>query len=209
MIWTIGHSTRTVEALVDLLRAHGIRRLADVRTLPRSRRNPQFNTDALPGPLAEAGISYVHVSRLGGLRRARPDSPNTAWRTPGFRGYADHMQTPEFAAALDGLLAEAAEAPTAVMCAEAVPWRCHRWLLADALVARGEPVAHIVSADAAPPHTLTPPARVDGPRVTYPGPPELFRRDEGRPATPPARGKKAATPGRRAARSGSSPSPTR
>jgi uncharacterized protein (DUF488 family) len=209
MIWTVGHSTRTLEALVALLRAHGIRRLADVRSLPRSRRHPQFNADTLPGPLAGAGIDYVHLPALGGLRRARPDSPHTALRNPGFRGYADHMQTAVFAAALDGLLALATGAPTAVMCAEAVPWRCHRWLLADALIARGEPIAHILSAAAAGRHALTPSARVDGTHVTYPGPPELFPPDSGRAASPPARARRAAAPGRRARRSGSSPSRTR
>lgn len=209
VIWTIGHSTRTLEALVALLRAHGIRRLADVRSFPRSRRHPQFNVDVLPGPLAEAGIVYEHLPALGGFRRPRPDSVNTAWREPGFRGYADHMQTPEFAAAVDGLLARAATAPTAVMCAEAVPWRCHRQLLADALVVRGEPVAHIVSAAAAQPHALTPAARVAGARVTYPGTPELFPPGAGGRPTPPARARRAAVRGRPAARSGSSPSRTR
>ena len=209
MIWTIGHSTRTVEALAALLRAHGIRRLADVRSFPRSRRHPQFNVDVLPGPLAEAGIVYEHVPTLGGFRRPRADSVNTAWREPGFRGYADHMQTPEFAAAVDGLLARAATAPTAVMCAEAVPWQCHRRLLADALVVRGEAVAHIVSAAAALPHALTPTARVVGARVTYPGPPELFAPGADEGPTPPARARRAPARGRPAARSGSSPSRTR
>ena len=209
MISTIGHSTRTVEALVALLRAHGIRRLADVRSFPRSRRHPQFNVDALPGSLAEAGIDYEHVPALGGFRRPRPDSHNTAWRNPGFRGYADYMQTPAFAAAVDHLLEQAAVAPTAVMCAEAVPWRCHRWLLADALVARGESVAHILSAAAAEPHVLTPAARVDGARVTYPGAPELFPSGAGVAPTPPARARRAAGRGRPAARSGSSRSRTR
>lgn len=182
MVWTIGHSTRSLEALVGLLRAHGIRHLVDIRSVPRSRRNPQFNADALPGPLAGAGIRYTHLPPLGGLRRPRPDSPNTGWGNAGFRGYADHMQTAEFAAALEALRALAAAAPTAVMCAEAVPWRCHRWLLADALVARGEPVAHIVS-DAPPrAHALTPSARVEGTRLTYPGPLQLFPSDEDAPA---------------------------
>jgi uncharacterized protein (DUF488 family) len=208
MIWTIGHSTRTVEALVALLTAHGIRRLADVRSFPRSRRHPQFNVDVLPGRLAEAGITYEHVPALGGFRRPRPDSVNTAWREPGFRGYADHMQTPEFGAAVDGLLARAATVPTAIMCAEAVPWRCHRQLLADALVARGESVAHVVSAAAATAHALTPTARVVGARVTYPGTPELFPRGAGEEPTPPARARRAVARGRRAGRSGSSPSRT-
>lgn len=200
MVWTIGHSTRTLEALVALLRTHGIRRLADVRSLPRSRRHPQFDAAVLPGTLAEAGIQYVHLPALGGLRRGRPDSPHTALRNPSFRAYADHMQTPAFAAALDDLVALARQTPTAVMCAEALPWRCHRWLLADALVARGEPVAHILSATAAERHALTPAARVDGTQVTYPGPPELFPPESGRAASPPARARRAGAPGRRARR---------
>ena len=179
MVWTIGHSTRPLEALVGLLRAHGIGHLVDVRSVPRSRRNPQFNADALPDPLADAGIRYTHLPALGGLRRPRRDSPNTGWENAGFRGYADYMQTAEFAAALDALQALAAAAPTAVMCAEALPWRCHRWLLADALLARGEPVAHILSEAPPRPHALTPSARVEGTRLTYPGPLELFPSGEG------------------------------
>jgi uncharacterized protein (DUF488 family) len=167
-VFTIGHSTRTLEALVELLHAHGITRLVDVRTVPRSRRNPQFNRDALPASLAGAGIEYVHMRDLGGLRKARRDSINTAWRNASFRGYADYMQTREFDEALGTLVAHAEHARVAIMCAEAVPWRCHRSMIADALVVRGVAVRHILSAQRTDPHALTGFARVDGVRVTYP-----------------------------------------
>ncbi len=167
-IYTVGHSTRPIDALVEMLRAHGVARLVDVRSLPRSRRNPQFNRDAMPAPLAAAGIGYVHMPGLGGLRKPRPDSINTAWRNDGFRGYADYMQTPEFETNVEALLEQARREPIAYMCAEAVPWRCHRSLLSDALVARGIEVRHITSPTRAEPHTLTAFARVDGTRVTYP-----------------------------------------
>jgi uncharacterized protein (DUF488 family) len=170
VIHTIGHSTRSLAELVGLLRAHGIRRLADVRSLPGSRRHPHVDRGALPGPLAAAGIGYVHLPDLGGLRRPRPDSPHTAWREPGFRAYADHMQTPVFARALDALVAEADQTPTALMCAEADPYRCHRQLIADALLARGVQVRHVLGPGRAVPHRLTPFARVEHGRVGYPGP---------------------------------------
>ncbi|HEY3066867.1 MAG TPA: DUF488 domain-containing protein [Methylomirabilota bacterium] len=168
-IWTVGHSTRALEDFVELLRAHAITRLADVRTIPRSRRHPQFNRETLPGSLAAAGIGYVHLAALGGWRRPRADSINTAWRNESFRGYADHMQTPEFETALPGLIALAAVDRVAIMCAEAVRWRCHRSLIADALVARGVGVEHIESVSRAVAHTLTPFAHVREGRVTYPG----------------------------------------
>jgi len=168
-VWTVGHSTRTLETFVELLRAHEIMVVADVRTIPRSRRNPQFNREALPPSLGAAGIGYVHVAALGGLRRPRPDSINTGWRNASFRGYADHMQTPEFAAALDRLLELAGGDRVTVMCAEAVRWRCHRSLLADALLARGVAVQHIETPTRAVLHTLTAFAHVEGTRVTYPG----------------------------------------
>jgi len=167
-LYTIGHSTRPADAFVALLRAHGIRHLVDVRTIPRSRHNPQYNSDALAATLAAAGIGYTHMKSLGGLRKPKPDSINAGWRNDSFRGYADYMQTPEFAAALDDLLAIGAEQPTAIMCAEAVPWRCHRSLVADALFARGVEADEIVSETRATPHKLTSFARVDGTRVTYP-----------------------------------------
>ncbi len=175
-LWTIGHGTRALEELIGLLQAHGIRCLVDVRTVPRSRRNPQFNRETLPGALTGAGIAYVHAPDLGGLRRPRADSPNTAWRNASFRGYADHMSSAEFGRALEGLIHRARAMPTAVMCAESVPWRCHRSLIADALTARGVGVSHILSARRADPHVLTPWARVEGGQVTYPGTPRPHRR---------------------------------
>ncbi len=166
---TIGHSTRSIEDFIGILEAHGIRRLIDVRTVPRSRHNPQFNRENLPASLQAAGISYRHMPGLGGLRRPKPDSSNTAWRNASFRGFADYMQTPVFQESLEALISLAREEPVAIMCAEAVPWRCHRSLIADALVARGIGVREILSAASARPHTLTPFAKVDGTGVTYPG----------------------------------------
>jgi uncharacterized protein (DUF488 family) len=170
-ILAIGHSTRPLEELVDLLAAAGVRTLADVRTIPRSRANPQFEGPALARGLAAAGIGYAHLPALGGLRHARKGSvENAAWRNASFRGYADHMQTPEFEEGLCQLRALAREGPVAVMCAEAVPWRCHRSLLADALLARGVLVEHITGRGKTRPHRLTPFARIEGRRVTYPPP---------------------------------------
>jgi uncharacterized protein (DUF488 family) len=168
-VYTIGHSTRPIEELIALLQAHGVTQLADVRTVPKSRRHPHFAQEALSASLPAAGISYRHFPGLGGLRKPAPDSSNSGWRHAGFRGYADYMRTPTFTAALDDLIGWAKDAPTAVMCAEAVWWRCHRQLIADALVARGVEVRHIMSAKAAAAHALTSFARVDGERVTYPG----------------------------------------
>ncbi len=146
-----------------------MRLLVDVRTIPRSRHNPQFNPESLAPALETRGIRYRHEPGLGGLRKPRRDSPNLGWRNASFRGFADYMQTPEFAAALEAL-AEAGRAErVAIMCAEAVPWRCHRSLIADALAARGIPVRHIMGAGQAKEHTLTPFARIEGTRVTYPG----------------------------------------
>jgi len=168
VIHTIGHSTRPAADFVSLLTAHGIRTLVDVRTIPRSRHNPQFNSDTLEATLAEHGIEYVHAPELGGLRKPRPDSINTGWRNTSFRGYADYMQTPAFQTAVNRLVERADQVPTAIMCAEAVPWRCHRSLVADALMARGHEAREIVSETKATPHKLTPFARVDGANVTYP-----------------------------------------
>jgi len=151
-----------------MLQGHGVELLVDVRTVPRSRYNPQFNTEALPGPLGAAGIAYVHMPGLGGLRHPRPDSRNTGWKNLSFRGYADYMQTAEFETNLARLLRLAEGKRTAVMCAEAVPWRCHRSMIADALTARGIPVEHIMSATKRTSHVLTSFAHVDGARVTYP-----------------------------------------
>jgi uncharacterized protein (DUF488 family) len=168
LILTVGHSTRPIGAFVELLKAHGVERVVDVRTVPKSRRNPQFGQDALPGSLTEAGIGYTHMPALGGLRRAKPDSPNTGWRNASFRGYADYMQTPAFAAAMEDLLSLAKKQTVALMCAEAVPWRCHRSLIADALLARGIAAEDISSPSRRSPHRLTPFARVRGTQVTYP-----------------------------------------
>jgi uncharacterized protein (DUF488 family) len=168
-VYTIGHSTRTIEEFLALLRIHGIRQLADVRTVPRSRRHPQFEKDALDAALATAGVAYRHYPSLGGLRKPRRDSINTAWQHPSFRGYADHMETVEFRHGVEALIKSALEGPTVVMCAESVWWRCHRRLLADALLVRGVPVLHILS-DAEPkPHALSEFARAESGGVTYPG----------------------------------------
>ena len=167
-VWTIGHSTRSLEELVALLRAHAVDTVVDVRTVPRSRRHPQFEKTALVESLPQAGLAYTHMPGLGGLRKPRADSPNTGWRTEGFRGYADYMQTPEFGRHVMALMTVAADARVAVMCAEAVPWRCHRMLLSDALVVRGATVRHIVGTSDPPPHALTAWARRDGVRLTYP-----------------------------------------
>ena len=169
-LYTIGHSTRTAEALLGLLREHGIEVLVDVRTIPRSRHNPQFNRDALAETLAAAGIEYTHRAALGGLRHPRKDSVNLGWRNASFRGYADYMQTAEFARALAELEGLADTRRTAIMCAEAVPWRCHRGLIADALTVRGRPVLHIQSAAPPTPHQPTPFMRTVEGRPIYPLP---------------------------------------
>ncbi len=168
-VWTLGHSTRTLEELVALLSAFEIGVLADIRTVPRSRKNPQFNLDALPGSLAPASIQYAHLARLGGLRHARKDSINTGWRNENFRGYADHLLTPEFELGLAELHALTERGRVAMMCAEAVPWRCHRSLVADVLTARGAEVFHIMAPEKANRHVLTSFAKVEGDRVTDPG----------------------------------------
>jgi uncharacterized protein (DUF488 family) len=168
MILTIGHSTRPIETFLALLTAHDVRTLADVRTIPRSRHNPQFEQHALAASLEAAGIDYRHMPDLGGLRRPRPDSINSAWKNASFRGYADYMQTPAFETALGALIALAQRGNVAVMCAEAVPWRCHRSLIADALLARGIEVREIVSTAATRAHRLTSWATVVDGRVTYP-----------------------------------------
>jgi uncharacterized protein (DUF488 family) len=167
-IFTIGHSTRPIAEFIDLLQSNGIAQLIDIRTIPKSRHNPQFNSDALAASLHAARIEYVHMKDLGGLRHARKDSINLGWRNASFRGYADYMQTDEFEAALTRAIELAAARPTALMCAEAVPWRCHRSLVSDALVVRGIRVLEIVSAAAPKEHALTPFARVRGTRITYP-----------------------------------------
>jgi len=168
VVLTIGHSNRPLEAFLDLLRAHSVDRVIDVRTIPRSRHNPQFNADALAESLGRAGIHYTHLKALGGLRRPKTDSRNLGWRNASFRGFADYMQTADFDGALNGLLQIAACDRCAVMCAEAVPWRCHRSLIADALLARGVGVEHIVGGKQRQTHRLTAFARIHGKRVTYP-----------------------------------------
>jgi len=167
-IFTIGHSTRPIEELIELLRSNGVTQLIDIRTIPKSRHNPQFNSDALAASLRAARIRYVQVKALGGLRHAKTDSINLGWRNASFRGFADYMQTDEFAAALDRVIKLAEARPTALMCAEAVPWRCHRSLVADALMIRKIRVLEIVSASAPKEHKLTPFARIRGTRITYP-----------------------------------------
>lgn len=168
VILTVGHSNRPLEKFLEILQAHGVERVVDVRTMPRSRHNPQFNGDALEDSLRKAQIGYTHLKNLGGLRHARADSQNLGWRNASFRGYADYMQTPEFAEGLDRLLGLAAQQRCAILCAEAVPWRCHRSLVADALTARGIRVEHILSATKRNEHSLTPFARIRGTQVTYP-----------------------------------------
>ena len=172
-IYTIGHSTRTFDDLVALLKQYGVVTLADIRTVPRSRTNPQFNRDVLAEALPRVGIAYVHLARLGGLRKGRGDaSPNKEWRNLSFRGYADYMQTAAFADGLEELRLLTAAGPAALMCAEAVPWRCHRSLVADALLVRGVPSRDIQSSNKAEPHKLTPFAQVDGLQITYPPSPD-------------------------------------
>lgn len=178
-LWTIGHGTRPLEELVAMLRAHEIRCLVDVRTIPRSRRNPHFNREALDRALPEVAIAYAHAPALGGLRRPKADSSNTGWRNEGFRGYADYMQTPEFVGALEALLRRAGRERVAVMCAESVPWRCHRSLIADAATVQGVVVHHILARRRAEPHALTAWARVEGTRLSYPGPERRATASEG------------------------------
>jgi uncharacterized protein (DUF488 family) len=167
-IFTVGHSTLPIEDFVALLQTYDVAQLADVRTVPRSRHNPQFNADALAASLAASGIVYVPMPTLGGLRHAHRDSPNAGWRNKSFRGYADYMQTTAFQDAVDALVRMGREKRTAIMCAEAVPWRCHRSLVADALEVRGVPAVEILSATNWRMHGLTPFAHVEGTTITYP-----------------------------------------
>ena len=170
MIYTIGHSTRSLNEFQDLLTEFAITQLVDVRRFPASKRHPQFAKQALESELAAIAVTYIHEPALGGRRSAAPHSPNTAWRNPQFRGYADYMETTEFQDALERLVQLGSQGPTAIMCAEAVPWRCHRQLIADALVARGIEVQHVLGTGAPRPHVLHGAAKVDERhRVTYPG----------------------------------------
>jgi uncharacterized protein (DUF488 family) len=174
-VFTVGHSTRSLDDFLGLLRAYGVERVEDIRTVPRSRRNPQFAAEALEPALRAAGLDYELLKALGGLRHARRDSPNRGWRNESFRGYADYMQTEAFADGLARLIDLSREQRVAIMCAEAVPWRCHRSLVADALVVRDIPVVEILSETGWRPHALTPFARVEGTTITYP--PEAAARD--------------------------------
>jgi uncharacterized protein (DUF488 family) len=167
-VLTIGHSTRSIEEFLSILEAHGVERLVDVRSIPKSRRVPHFNSDSLTTSLEEKGIDYLHLKSLGGLRHAKKDSVNTGWRNASFRGYADYMATDEFRASLERLLQLTSEKRTAIMCAEAVPWRCHRSLIGDALLARGVQVEDILSATSSRTHELTPFAKVHGVEISYP-----------------------------------------
>src|SRR5579863_8015651 len=168
LVMTIGHSTRTVEEFIRLLQAHGATCVVDVRTVPRSQHNPQFNKASLPGSLKKVSLGYIHMPGLGGLRHAERDSPNVGWRNASFRGYADYMQTPGFAASLEEVIRLANQDRIVLMCAEAVPWRCHRSLIADALLVRGIRTEDIMSATRRQAHALTPFAKVRGTAITYP-----------------------------------------
>lgn len=167
-IYTIGHSTRSIDELVSVLRHYGIEQVVDVRTVPRSRKNPQFNRDELEHVLPKTGIGYAHMKDLGGLRKPLKDSPNMGWENEGFRGFADYMQTPEFDAALSRLTEAAVRIPTAIMCAELLPWKCHRSLIADALLARGFEVIEIIGESDCRTHEMTSFAHVADSRITYP-----------------------------------------
>lgn len=167
-LWTIGHSTRPFTSFVDLLKAHGVALIADIRTVPRSRHNPQYDIDILRETVPAAGITYRHLPGLGGLRRATGEETNAGWRNLSFRGYADYMQTVDFTTALDELVDLARDIPLALMCAEAVPWRCHRTLVADALMIRGLEVVHIMGPARSTAAHLTQFARTDGLVLTYP-----------------------------------------
>jgi uncharacterized protein (DUF488 family) len=174
-VYTVGHSTRALSEFLALLDAHGIRRIVDVRRYPGSRRHPHFARATLAEALAAAGVDYRHEADLGGRRTGRADSPHTAWRSAGFRAYADHMESAAFAAALARLLELGRGAATAILCAEAVPWRCHRQLIADALVTRGGEVRHVLGPGPAVPHVLHPAAQVlENGRLLYAGAPTLF-----------------------------------
>lgn len=167
-VYTVGHSTHPIDEFADLLKAHGVQQVIDIRTVPKSRHNPQFGIDQLPDSLSERGLGYRRIEALGGLRHTTKDSPNMAWRNTSFRGYADYMQTVAFAAGMDELTTCAGEGVVAIMCAEAVPWRCHRSMVGDALLVRGFDVLDIFSPTQAKPHTLTSFAQVEDTTITYP-----------------------------------------
>jgi uncharacterized protein (DUF488 family) len=170
VVFTIGHSTLPLETFIERLKAFGVQRVVDVRTVPRSRHNPQFDRATFPQAVRRAGIGYIHLKGLGGLRHARPDSVNMGWHNASFRGYADYMQTEEFRRNLERLLRIAGETTVVLLCAEAVPFRCHRSLIADALTVAGVEVRHIASARTAKPHRLTPWIKIEDDQITYPEP---------------------------------------
>lgn len=167
-VFTIGHSNRSLDAFLAILKTHRVECLADIRTVPRSRHNPQFSAEALAKSLPMAGISYTRLPRLGGLRKARRDSRNLAWRNDSFRGYADYMETAEFEKGLAELLSLARDRRTAIMCAEALYYRCHRSLVSDALVCRGVETVHLLDVNRTSPHRLTPFVKIEDGRPTYP-----------------------------------------
>jgi uncharacterized protein (DUF488 family) len=169
---TIGHSARSIDEFIELLNDHGVKEIVDVRSVPKSRHCPQFNSDSLSNSLRKAQIRYTHIEKLGGLRHSRKDSINLGWRNASFRGYADYMATPEFSEGLDALMRIAHSRKTAIMCAEAVPWRCHRSLIADAMSERGWTVRDILSAKAPSVHRLTPFLKLVNGQLTYPAPQE-------------------------------------
>lgn len=171
IVYTIGHSTRSFDELVEILDKFGVKQLVDIRTVPRSRTNPQFNQKSLEQTLPPTGIDYTHLAKLGGLRKTSQDSANQGWRNASFRGYADYMQTTEFRAGLAELTKLADDQTTAIMCAEAVPWRCHRSMVGDALLVHGYDVQDIFDIDKATPEKLTSFAQVDGTDITYPNDP--------------------------------------
>lgn len=186
VVLTIGHSTRTLHEFVHMLQAHAVSRVVDVRTIPQSRHNPQFNKASLPLALKKAGLGYIHMPGLGGLRHAKRDSLNLGWRNASFRGFADYMQTPEFKLSLEGLIQLAKRERVALMCAEAVPWRCHRSLIADALQVHGIRTEDIMSPTRRSVHTLTSFAKVRGTTITYPAKvsPDHPKRSASRPSSP-------------------------
>ncbi|MGP8269978.1 MAG: DUF488 family protein [Terracidiphilus sp.] len=172
LLLTIGHSTRTIEEFIELLKDHGVKEVVDVRSVPKSRHCPQFNSDALSESLQQTHIRYTHIEKLGGLRHSRKNSINRGWRNASFRGFADYMATPEFSEGLDALIQIARARKTAIMCAEAVPWRCHRSLIADAMIEKGWDVRDIMTSKAPAAHHLTPFLKVVNGRLTYPSPQE-------------------------------------
>ncbi len=169
---TIGHSTRSIDEFIELLKEHGVKEIVDVRSVPKSRHCPQFNSDSLRESLQKAGIRYTHIEKLGGFRHSGKDSINLGWRNASFRGYADYMATPEFSEGLDALIRIARSRKSAIMCAEAVPWRCHRSMIADAMTEKGFAVRDILSAKAPSPHRLTPFLKLVNGQLTYPAPQE-------------------------------------